>query len=181
MAEYRVSVVSQNPPRQWSFKDKTTGADVHMETHKVKLDGVEGPVEINKKPGATIAVGEVLNGTLETNDFSGEGWKFKADKKAPGGFGGGRDQPAIIAEWAIGQALQVALAFAAKPSDLKMEKVEAQAIELKAMMERVKEASGSTPMPAANAASVRVVTAAPQADEVIDIGDEPINLDDIPF
>lgn len=103
MSEYKISQVSQQPPRTWAFKDRRTGTEVPMETYKVRFEDVTEDVDVNRKPGNRPAVGETLTGTLEDSDF---GKRFKAERKQFGGGGGPRtDSKEIQAMWSIGQAV----------------------------------------------------------------------------
>lgn len=79
MSEFKITAVSQKPPKAWSGK---FGA---METYTIKLSGDDDPIEINRKPGNVPRVGDVLNGTLESTEF---GKKFKVDPNARPTSGG---------------------------------------------------------------------------------------------
>lgn len=110
MAEtYKVTAVSTKT-KQWEGKYGP------MVDHYVKLEGVDAPVVVTKKPDSRAPQeGDELYGTL---DMGGKfGPKFKAESKpfgggAPSGGGGGskpsyqpKDEKAIQAMWAIGQAV----------------------------------------------------------------------------
>jgi hypothetical protein len=173
MAEYEITKVSSKPPRSWSFNDKKTGQPVAMETYKVLVKGEDDPIDVNRKTGNPPTVGEVLSGTLETTDF---GRKFKPERKSGPSFGG-RDQDAIKAQWAIGQA--VGLFTSGK--DTEIGDIEKNAKDFFLMVDRVKQ-TAVPPKPPATAMSdddfVNLVATGsePQAD-----GDDLINLNDPSF
>lgn len=96
-----------------------------------------------------------------------------APKQAPKKEWQPRDDDRIVAQWAIGQAVSV------YGGDLI--KVEHMANDLFKMVDRVKSGSGGD---ATSQPRTQVEKSEPAATEdvvVTDIGDEPINLDDIPF
>jgi hypothetical protein len=156
MSEYTVAKVSANSPRTWAFKDKRTGADIQMETYKVMLDGIDEPVDLNRKPHNPPNKGEVLIGSLEDSDF---GKKFKPERKpfTPGG----KDEKAIRAMWAINAAIAWLTDSTPDPDDIA--KIESLATDFFAMVDRVKGAESIKP------------------DKVFPVEDgEPVKLDDIP-
>lgn len=161
MSDYTINRVSIHPPRTWSFTDKRTGGVVQMETYKVMLDGIDEPVDVNRKPGKFPVPLEVLTGTLEDSDF---GKKFKPERKpfTPGGVG--KDQDLIQAEWAIGQAVAWLSNSKPDPDDDDMSKVESLAHEFFAMALRVK--AGKP---------------APTLDKVFPVDDtKPVDFKDVP-
>lgn len=180
MADFTIARVSSQPPREWSFTDKKTGNPVPMETYKVMFEKEEEPVDVNRKPGNPPQVGETLAGTIEDTDF---GRRFKADPKpfTKGPFGGFKDQGEIKAQWAIGQAVAIAIATNTTES-LGILAIENRAKELFSMVERVKTVQPTPPQTGFEKAKA---TAAqlnkPGLDTVNFDVDEPINLDDIPF
>lgn len=133
MPTYRITQVSANQPKTWSFEDKRTHLNVEMETYKVMLEGVEDPVDVNRKAGNAPKTGEELSGAIEKTDF---GQKFKAERKPYTPNAPFKDGPEIKAMWSIGQAIEWV-----KNED-KMERnlsiVEVIASELFAMVGRVK-------------------------------------------
>lgn len=135
MSEFTITKVSAQPPRSWSFNDRRTGNAVPMVTYKVMLEGIEEPVDLNRKPGMLPAAGEVLVGALEESDF---GKKFKPERK-PFAPGSGKDSKEIRAEWAIGQAN----AWLISEKEKNMSDVEPLAKDFFAMVDRVKD-SGAT-------------------------------------
>lgn len=104
---FKIQAVSQQV-KDWSGKFGP------MKDYKVKLEGTELPVTITRKPeSAPPKAGDEIYGTL---DMSGQyGPKFKSESKPDGfrgGSGGGssggkspKDEKAIQAMWAIGQAI----------------------------------------------------------------------------
>src|SRR5688572_4396156 len=100
MAEYKILRVSQQPPRQW---DGEHGTVYYI---KVQLEGHDRPVEIGKKSPDALKVGDTVYGTVTPTQYESD--KFKAEQKpfSGGGFKGQpRDDMAIRAQWAIGQAI----------------------------------------------------------------------------
>lgn len=134
MPEYKITRISNKPPRDWSFKDKKTGADVAMQTHKVIVEGEDDPIDLNRKPGNPPTVGEVLSGTIEETDF---GKKFKPERKPyTPGAGFVKDTSEIRAQMAIKAAVQ----FYQGREDVTVLMVEEMANELYAMVDRIKAA-----------------------------------------
>lgn len=129
--DLKIKALSQNPPREWQSKFGT------MLTYKVKFEGSDDIVDVNRKPGNEPKVGDVLQGTIEDSDFG------KKLKPAPKQFGGGgksfqpRDDAAIRAQWAVNAALQRA-AMSKEPMSID---IESTAKEFFAMVDRIK-ASG---------------------------------------
>lgn len=176
MAEFKIAKVSSAEPRSWSFTDKRTGDKVQMETYKIMLEGVDEPVEINRKPGNIPSVGDVLTGTIEESDF---GRRFKADPKPRPAFPQ-KDTNEIKAEWAIGQA--VALNGVGPENDL--ERIELVALRLFHMVGRIKTSSAPPSgydRARATAGTLAKSAATQKVDDIFDITDEPVNLEDIPF
>lgn len=140
MSTYTVKAVgapgTHNAPREW------TGQNGSFVDYKVLFNELGNTVvTVTRKQGGKVpAVGESLDGSI---DMSGKfGPKFKQDYQAGGGLksGGGfkgqpKDEAAIKAMWAIGQAVaSLKLTDAAlDPVD-----VEEQAKAFYAMVERVK-------------------------------------------
>lgn len=191
MSEYTIAKVSSQPPREWSFADKKTGSAVAMETYKVMLKGEDEPVEINRKPGNQPAVGELLSGTIESNEY---GRKFKAERKPFTPSPSYKDTGEIKAEWSIGQAVNWLGSHTSEASDLT--DVEPLARDFFHMVERIKtstanlqEGAGFLKARAAVEAmkarqpstSQKVEEVTDLLDVVYDVSEDPINLDDIPF
>lgn len=130
MNEYTITDVSSKT-KEWS------SSYGEMTTYYVKFEGDDEPIQVNKKKGNPApSVGEVLTGSITDTEY---GKKFKG---APGGgkkgFGGmKRDDAAIKAQWAIGQAVQILLSKDEKPENA-IEYIEARANDLYGMVERVK-------------------------------------------
>lgn len=165
--DYKVAKLSQQPPRKWSFPDSKTGAPVPMEAYKVKVEGINEPIEVNRKPGNAPQVGEVLSGTVEDTAF---GKRLKPDKKKA--WGGSKREYVdhhddIRIEWAIGQAVQIGMATNA----LKLDDIETMAGYLLEMADALKK-SEPVKTPAEKAMDDRY----PNPKD-----DQPINLDTIPF
>jgi hypothetical protein len=104
MAEYRITKVSQQPPREWS---NPKGGTIYY--IKVKLQGHDKPVEIGKKSPDSLHAGVVVHGTIEPTEFPAD--KFKADLLPQPGYGGGgnrqpKDEAAIRAQMSIKAAIQ---------------------------------------------------------------------------
>lgn len=142
MADYKIAGVAKDPREyQSKFGD--------MKAYKLKLDGVEEPVEWSRKADSPAPkAGETISGTIEETQY---GKKFKKDYTAGGG--GGRqpkDEVAIKAMWAIGQACGIT----PKPTDDKaslddyVALIESYAQQLFSMVERVKATPADVePMP----------------------------------
>lgn len=101
--EYTITSVSANAPEAWESAHGT------MHKYKVKLSGVQEIVFVNKKPGNTPEVGQKLYGDVTTNKY---GTQFKAASKPEFAQKGDnfkrvnqKDEQAIKAMWAIGQAV----------------------------------------------------------------------------
>jgi hypothetical protein len=185
MADFKIVRIGSQPPRTWSFKDKKTGVDVQMETYKVMLEGEEESVDVNRKPGNAPEVGNILSGTLETTDF---GKKFKPAPKA--GFANftPKDQEAIRAQWAIGQAVSLE-----KKADgtYELKTIELTAGNLFAMVERVKNGGITAEKPrtedtVSKTGYDKAKEARDNLSQTFNNGeplpdDEPINLNDIDF
>lgn len=162
--QYKVLAVGSegaNAPRHYESKYGS------MVAYKLKLEGSNDIVELSKKSTSPApAIGDTLNGTVEKTDF---GHKFKAESTFNGTGNGGKsyqpkDEAAIKAMWAIGQAVQLHAAVTRNGGE-EAQGIEVTAKELFAMVERVK------------AGTSAVVT----KDVVVeDISDDPIDLDDIP-
>lgn len=141
--EYTIKAVSSAPPREWSGKFGLN------KSYRVRFAGSDMTVELAKLASSPPPqVGEIVFGTIESNEY---GLKFKTASKVGGGFGGQnrplRDDSAIQAQWAIGQAMSW---FGGDPASRldkddtpPFDKVEALANDLFAMIDRVK---GSKPV-----------------------------------
>lgn len=206
-----------------------------FQTYALALEGIGEPVKLNKKVPVKDepAKGGTLYGTIEEKSTrNGSTYRqLKLERPDTGPYSGGahgyskrdyqpRDDAAIRAQWAIGQAMSF---FTAKSTDVQIDEdhVAQMAQKLYAMVDRVKGGSESTDPKenlhtssslgksqdstptqntltiSGNEASVEEEQANAQAardaqliksftdgtpvpDEVFS-GDEPINLDDIPF
>ena len=107
-----------------------------MVTYFLRLEGYEGEVQINKKEGSEAPkAGESIFGEIVEDSY---GAKFKSQKNPNGFKGTPRDQNAIRAQWAIGQAH---LAIPYDPSDEEkwIKSVGKTAKLFYAMVERVKD------------------------------------------
>lgn len=132
MKYYTILKVSEQPPKTWE------GSFGPMETYKVMLEGVDEPVEINRKPGNVPKVAESIYGEVNSTEY---GYKFKPEKKP---FGKSNYQPRpdhheeIKAQWAIGQAVTIYNATNDDQLGPHMNVIEKHAKELFAMVDRVK-------------------------------------------
>lgn len=161
-------------------------------SYLVQVEGNGEPVAINKKAESDPPVkGDKIFGKIETTEY---GQKFKSQKKP---FSGGyqRDDAAIKAQWAIGQAVQL---YGLQLEGIKeaglqdVEYLEKQAKELFAMVDRVKSGEpAKTPARDWGSVGKPKDTVAPVDPNISDAElkerlesqqfDEPINLEDIPF
>lgn len=159
---YKVTGVGQaggaNGPHEWK------GAHGVMVDYKIKLEGLGEIVTLTRKQGSKPPeVGEELDGTIDMSGSYGPKLKvdFAAARAAQGASNGFKGQPrdddAIRAQWAIGQAVSV------HGDDL--DKVEPLAGQFFAMVSRVKHSDD----------------AIGQIDTVFnDVPPEDVNLDDLP-
>lgn len=91
--DYTIKAVSSEP-REWE------GAYGKMLSYHIQVEGNGEPVTLNKKPDSPAPqVGDVIYGDVVPGEF---GQRFKAAKKPFAGYQ--RDDKAIQAQWAIGQA-----------------------------------------------------------------------------
>lgn len=144
LQEYTITQVSAQEPRKWP------GPKGDVFYIKVKLEGHDRPVSIGKRAPDALHVGDTVYGTI-VSDYSHDEDKFKPEQK-PHYAGAStpttgkpaytpRDDLAIRAQWAIGQANSV-IENPAKNA----EKVEDYAVKMFAMVDRVKE-GGIAPVP----------------------------------
>lgn len=112
-----------------------------MKTYLVQFEGNGEPVQINKKADSPVPqVGEEVYGTIQETEY---GQKFKSEKQFNGGFKGQpKDEAAIKAMWAIGQAVSTVQNFDDPARDV-IGLVENRAKDFFAMVDRVKGSSES--------------------------------------
>jgi len=141
MPSYKITKVSTQEPRVW---DNPKGGKIYY--IKVAVDGWEKPIEVGKKSPDALKVGDELHGTITATEYPND--KFKAD---PPAFSGGgksnyvpRDDDAIRAQWAIGQAIQFHIHHPKEDGTMSLDIIEPYAIELYAMVERVKGSNTQT-------------------------------------
>lgn len=146
MNEYTIKAVASKA-KPWMSKygkEKNLTQD-DMVTYLIQLEGNGEPVQLNKKSTSERPqVGDKLFGKVEEVSFGDSTiQKFKAAQKPHGGYQ--RDDNAIRAQWAIGQAVQMQIAklnttnIGDEPED-----IENNAKILYAMVDRVK-GSNETP------------------------------------
>lgn len=127
MNEYTIKAVGSKV-KPWSSQYG------EFKTYLIQVEGNGEPVQLNKKADSEPPKeGDVIYGKIEETEF---GQKFKAAKKP---FSGGyqRDDSAIRAQWAIGQAVGT-VDWTQKGVAI-YEAVEQRAKELYAMVNRVKD------------------------------------------
>lgn len=178
MSEYRITQVSGQPPREY-YNEKFSSTTYYI---KVKLEGHDRPVSIGKKSPDALKAGDTVYGNIVPTDpskFDADNFKAERPAERPQEGSGSRgyqprDDMAIRAQWAIGQAVQTIAYLSPKAQDEWTATVERRAKEFYAMVDRVKNSSPITQK------SVKKVF---KPDEVVADFDEeaPINLDDIPF
>jgi hypothetical protein len=184
MAEYKITRVSQEAPKEYQGEHGTT---YYI---KVMLDGHERPVSIGKKKPDALKVGDTVYGTITETQYETD--RFTADKMQ-GGYAGGKSnyQPredhheAIKAQWAIGQAVQLMLPSSAKNA-LSPAVLEDTAKMFFAMVDRVKSSEPKSGYDTFKQAGeqIKAKQDAPVSNEEVDsllASGEPVNLDDIPF
>lgn len=179
MAEYKITQVSANPPKEY---DGQNGRIYYI---KVALQGHAKPVSVGKKTPNALRVGDTVNGTILPTEYDTDNFKSE-NKPYPATQGGSpKDQDMIRAQWAIGQAVQISVHYETQYDVIKVEK---NAKDLFAMVDRVKGSNQQASTP-----EVPVNSPAPQRQtfgdgspvpDVVDDGfdvDAPISLNDIPF
>lgn len=174
MGKYTVAAVSQE------VRDYTTQYG-NMKEYRVKFK--EGHPELvvkwsRKEDSPAPKVGDEVEGTI---DMSGEyGPKFKQDfSKGAGGFKGGYRDPV---EPYIGHAAQVAAAIIANTGKLNAVTFKSAISAVLEQGKKLHDESKAQPALTANPTPKTEEEPPQEADTVVDdIGDEPINIDDIPF
>lgn len=175
MAEnYTIKLVSQKPPREWSFKAKDgSSTEIKMKTYKVILeersDLAEG-VDVNRKAdGEPPKAGETLTGTIEPTDF---GYKFKPERQT-GGYGGRggyqRDDKEIRAQMAVKAATDYAAQRGLETTD-----IPDLAFTLYTLVAELKK--DETPKPAAQGDDLKQA-----ADTALGGGTTPVDASEAPF
>lgn len=168
MAEYRITRVSQDVPREWGQGDKKT---YYI---KVMLDGHSKPVSIGKNSPTALKVGDTVTGRIVETQYAEDKWEHERKAFTGGGFKADPDKQAQIkAQWAISQAKDWVL-----HTTQEVEDIEPGAKQFFAMVDRVK--NGTTTGTTAPELQTTATTKKPDV-VVTDIPDDPINLDDIPF
>jgi len=131
MAEYRITDVDVHNVREW---DGPNGKVFYI---PVMVEGHSKWISIGKKSKDALNKGDTIYGTIEETEYATD--KFKAEKQFQQRYDGPkkgytqRDDSAIRAQWAIGQAVQLNVAGA-----IKFDGVEETAKLLYAMVDRVK-------------------------------------------
>lgn len=102
MAELKIAVVSAQPPREWQ------GSTSLMKTYKVKFEGDDRVVEVNK-PGneQPPQMGDVLYGEIEVDDKFGPRFKKAKQQFNRTGKPFVRDDKEIRAQMAVKTAATV--------------------------------------------------------------------------
>lgn len=179
--EYTIKQVSSQEPKRYEGK---FGVTLY---HNVRFEGSDEIVSIGRKEGNAPKAGEKVYGTVTENEY---GKSFKSEKNPNNSYGGSkytRDDNAIRAQWAIGQAIAL---FAQSPSDkVDLEVLEANATRLYVMVDRVKTSNVSESPTLKEqwnktlGAKTEVKSSdTPPVDAYDDITeDTEINMDDIPF
>ena len=183
--------------KQVKTNDVWSNSYGEFQSYALVLEGIGEPVSMNKKAPVSNPpkAGDKIFGTLEeVNAKNGRSfYKFKAEK--PQGVAPSTDKPteeywedknsAIKAQWAIGQAVRVAVAIN-EPEAYK--NIETEAKGFYAMVERVKgNTEATSPIKTQQLDNMgreidETYDLHPDAHTPInDIDDEPINLDSIPF
>lgn len=175
MAEYKVTKVSGQEPREYTNEYGTT---YYI---KVQVEGHDKPIEVGKKQKDGVKVGDVLYGTITDTQYKTD--KFKSEPKPFGGNSGGfqkpvRDDSHIRAQWAIGQAMTH---FAHK-EEVGLDKVEKLAGALFQMVDRVKTIQAQEPKAETKGKYDDDIAFVKElGDSINDIVDKPIELSEIPF
>lgn len=137
--EYKITAVSPQV-KEWE------GQYGKMKTFHVRLDKHgDTPVQLNKKLGSPEPqVGESVYGSIQRTEY---GDKFKGAKKPFSGGGQPRDDMAIRAQWAIGQAVNYLNSIQDATPRTPEEFIEAWGIKFFAMVDRVKNSSPQAELP----------------------------------
>lgn len=168
--EYKIKRVSEQEPRVW---DGDYGTIYYI---KVELEGHEKPVEIGKKDPKALKAGDTVYGDIKPSDYANDGFK-SAKRPESGGGGYRRDDEAIRAQFAIKTAV-MALPDFLDDTRAYVSTVEVLAHEFYALVDKVKGGNKEKLHEESKPEPVKKL----KEDTVIeDIGDEPIDLSEIPF
>lgn len=181
--DYKVTAVSPDP-KEWS------GQYGPMKTYRMKLEGVDDVVEVNKKAESPAPTrGEELYGEIQPNGQYAS--KFKSIRK-DFAFGSARDNKTYKDNsdgMRQGMCINNAAAYISDhTTGILSEKEWAQKVhdyanELYLLGDLGKSGSQGTPQASQSTATNEDKSSPAASEDVVDndIGDEPINLDDIPF
>lgn len=137
MAEYKIHTVQENP-REWNGPNGT------VYYISVGVEGHDKLISVGKKSPDALKVGDTITGTIEPTEYPTD--KFKEERSFPQKYDGPkkgytqRDDNAIRAQWAIGQAVQLHIAVTAKGGE-EAQSIYDTAVELYAMVDRVKDSN----------------------------------------
>lgn len=137
--EYEIVKVSSRAPKEWE------GSHGKVYYIKVMLKGHDKPVSVGKKSPDALKTGDTIFGTIVPTDYEED--KFKAETR-PFGGGGSRepkDEKAIQAMWAIGQAISAIGLVGEKDTALYTGEVSDLAVQLFGMVDFVKGSVGVSP------------------------------------
>lgn len=181
--------------KEWKpwVKDGQVVADNHgnLKGSVVFVEHQNEPVDATFKP--PVEVGQKKYGVVEEylTQSGAPRIKFTRKNRPDSKPGGKRDDSAIRAQWAIGQAVQIAITA----NSFRYDVVEGHAKELFAMVDRIKgsvvtetpslkpaQSAPDNPNVQSNTnAELNSLASTYGQDVVADVPDEPISLDDIPF
>lgn len=179
MAEYKIARISTEQPRE-HFSEKFNSTTYYI---KVMVEGHDRPVSVGKKSPDALKVGDTIYGEIVPTQYDTD--NFKPETKPNPAFQK-RDDSAIKAQWAIGQA--VSLFTSGK--DEAISDIEKNAKDFYVMVDRVKaqppqqsgyqqakeQANKLRPQPSTGS---KAFSDGSPVEEFP--GSEEINLDDIPF
>jgi hypothetical protein len=132
--QYKIQQISEvKAPRSW----KTRNGQGYT-AYKVMLEGVDSPVEISIADDKAVVVGAAVDGELKNGEFGKSLVEWRPRK---GGFQA-RDDDAIKAQWAIGQAVSLFI----HGVDDKFTDIEKNAKDFFQMVDRVKQKEAHSPI-----------------------------------
>lgn len=180
MPTYKIIKIDRDATREWGEGAKKI---YYIKVALRDSDGKVHPkaVSIGKKKPDALSVGEEVHGTIEKTDYETDKWHGDAPQGSFGSFSGGSGAPKreyvdhhedIKAQWAIGKAAELFGHTDKVLNPGQKALIKENALYFHSLVEHVK--AGSVPAPEPHVVS--------DSEPLPDFpGDEPINLDEIPF